>query len=150
MTTTALIREFLLAALGVDLIGPCFKDLTRSHERLPQPPSVWYTTGFLVPHVFQQEAGRISDQEKYSFADLAGEEPSNDRDGVQARLLALNAERYAEEVALGLHSKGGKKGAKAAISAGGAKKRGRPSKIASPGNSAQIEGPQAEQMGLGL
>jgi hypothetical protein len=26
---------------------------------------------------------------------------------VLARLLALNAERYAEEVALGLHSKGG-------------------------------------------
>jgi len=32
-------------------------------------------------------------------------------DAVLALLLALNAERYAEEVALGLHSKGGKKGA---------------------------------------
>ena len=42
------------------------------------------------------------------------------RDDVLARLLALNAERYAEEVALGLHAKGGKRGvrpAKAAESA---------------------------------
>ena len=35
--------------------------------------------------------------------------PDSVRDDVLARLLALNAERYAEEVALGLHSKGGKK-----------------------------------------
>jgi hypothetical protein len=32
------------------------------------------------------------------------------RDGVLARLLALNAERYAEEQAMGLHGKGGKAG----------------------------------------
>ena len=37
------------------------------------------------------------------------------RDGVLARLLALNAERYAEEVALGLHSKGGEEGSKRPI-----------------------------------
>jgi hypothetical protein len=145
MTTTALIREFLLAALGVDLIGPCFKDLTRSHERLPQPPSVWYSTGFLVSHVFQQEAGRVSDQEKYSFADLAGEEPSNDRDGVQARLLALNAERYEEEVAHGLHSKSSKKASGPA--APGAKRRGRPPKSAQAGENGSV---QAEQIGLAL
>jgi len=35
--------------------------------------------------------------------------PDEVRDDVLARLLALNAERYAEEVALGLHSKGAKK-----------------------------------------
>ena len=39
--------------------------------------------------------------------------PDNIRDDVLARLLALNAERYAEEVALGLHSKGAKQAAKA-------------------------------------
>ena len=146
MTTTALIREFLLAALGVDLIGPCFKDLTRSHERLPQPPSVWYTTGFLVPHLFHQEAGRISDQEKYSFADLAGEEPSNDRDGVQARLLALNAERYAEQVAQGLHNKGAKQAINSAASSTG-KRRGRPPKAS---QASEAERQLSEQMGLGL
>ncbi len=35
------------------------------------------------------------------------------RDDVLARLLALNAERYEEEVRLGLHSKGAKKAVKA-------------------------------------
>jgi hypothetical protein len=34
--------------------------------------------------------------------------PDAVRDDVLARLLALNAERYAEEVAMGLHSKGAK------------------------------------------
>lgn len=76
--------------------------------------------------------------------------PDAVRDDVLARLLALNAERYAEEVALGLHSKGGKKGVKAAVGAGGAKKRGRPSKAASAGDSGQTEAQQVEQMGLGL
>jgi hypothetical protein len=107
--------------------------------------SGWYTTGFLVPHLFQQEAGRISDQEKYSFADLAGEEPSNDRDGVQARLLALNAERYEEEVAHGLHSKSSKKASGPA--ALGAKRRGRPPKSAQAGENGSV---QAEQIGLAL
>jgi hypothetical protein len=39
--------------------------------------------------------------------------PDAVRDDVLARLLALNAERYAEEVALGLHSKGAAKTPKA-------------------------------------
>ena len=62
--------------------------------------------------------------------------PDDVRDDVLARLLALNAERYAEEVAQGLHSKGKKK-----VSASG-KKRGRPAKTAVSESS--------EQMGLGL
>lgn len=50
--------------------------------------------------------------------------PDAVRDDVLARLLALNAERYAEEVALGLHSRGTRK------AAGGSKSRGRPAKTA--------------------
>lgn len=76
-TSSARIRADLVTALYSDLIGPQAKDIHRHHERLPQPPSVWYTTGFLVPHVFQQEAGRSSDSDT-DYADLAGEEPSND------------------------------------------------------------------------
>jgi len=72
--------------------------------------------------------------------------PDAVRDDVLALLLALNAERYGEEVAMGLHSKGGK----VAVSAGGAKKRGRPSKAASAGDSGQTEAQEVEQMGLGL
>jgi len=66
--------------------------------------------------------------------------PDAVRDDVLARLLALNAERYAEEVALGLHSKGGKKPAKDP-SAGG-KRSGRPAKA--------VESADTEQIGLAL
>jgi len=58
------------------------------------------------------------------------------RDDVLARLLALNAERYAEEVAQGLHGKGGKK--PAADPAAGGKRRGRPAKAANSADTGQI------------
>jgi hypothetical protein len=75
--------------------------------------------------------------------------PDAVRDDVLARLLALNAERYAEEVALGLHSKGGKQAAKASRAVGssapGGKGRGRPAKASQVG---ETEPMQTEQMGL--
>jgi hypothetical protein len=70
--------------------------------------------------------------------------PDAVRDDVLARLLALNAERYAEEVALGLHSKGAKQAAKAG---GAGKRRGRPAKTI---QGVETEGQQVEQIGLGL
>ncbi len=74
--------------------------------------------------------------------------PDAVRDDVLARLLALNAERYAEEVALGLHSKGGKQAAKASRaiggSAAGGKGRGRLPRNPQP------DSIQPEQMGLAL
>ncbi len=71
--------------------------------------------------------------------------PDAVRDDVLARLLALNAERYEEEVRLGLHSKAAKQAAKAA-GAGGAsgKLRGRPPKNSQPDSS------QTAQIGLAL
>jgi hypothetical protein len=71
------------------------------------------------------------------------------RDDVLACLLALNAERYAEEVAMGLHSKAAKQAARATATAGGsaAKRRERTRKVAHAG---ETEGQQAEQMGLGF
>ncbi|MFN6344080.1 MAG: Eco57I restriction-modification methylase domain-containing protein, partial [Cyanobium sp.] len=68
--------------------------------------------------------------------------PDAVRDDVLARLLALNAERYAEEVALGLHSKGGKPATGA--------KRGRKPKAAAaatPLPAFQLE-PEPLQIGL--
>ena len=64
-----------------------------------------------------------------------------------ARLLALNAERYAEEVALGLHSKGAKQAAKVGGGAAAGKRRGRPPRGSQVG---ETEPMQTEQMGLGL
>jgi hypothetical protein len=68
---------------------------------------------------------------------------------VLARLLALNAERYAEEQTMGLHTKGVKQTAKTGTGTGSAsgKRRGRPPKVAQVG---QTGHQQAEQMGLGL
>jgi len=76
MASSAEIRQQLVTALRRDLIGPERHERERSEERLAQPPSVWYTTGFLVPHLFQQEADRPAQPDAASFADLAGEEPS--------------------------------------------------------------------------
>jgi PAS domain-containing protein len=80
--------------------------------------------------------------------------PEAVRDEVLARLLALNAERYEEEVNLGLHSKGAKQAARAAASGGGAsgKRRGRLPKAARAGETgaSQTDNPHSEQMGLGL
>ena len=79
--------------------------------------------------------------------------PDPVRDDVLARLLALNAERYEEEVNLGLHSKGAKQAAKASRTAGASgaaatgKRRGRPPNSSQPG---ETEPTQTEQMGLGL
>lgn len=78
MPTSAQIRQQLVTALRSDLIGPYWDDMARRHEQLSQPPSVWYTTGFLVPHVFQQEAERQTADHQLNFAELAGEDPSND------------------------------------------------------------------------
>jgi hypothetical protein len=75
--------------------------------------------------------------------------PDSVRDDVLARLLALNADRYEQEVTLGLHSKGAKQAARAAKAGSTAtgKRRGRPPKAS---QTADTEPMQAEQMGLGL
>jgi len=62
--------------------------------------------------------------------------PDAVRDDVLARLLALNAERYAEEVAQGLHGKTGKK--PATNSAIDGKRRGRSAKAAESTDTGQI------------
>ena len=43
------VRDYLTNALRLDLIGPRPQDTELQKERLPQAPSRWYLTGFLVP-----------------------------------------------------------------------------------------------------
>jgi hypothetical protein len=62
--------------------------------------------------------------------------PDDVRDDVLARLLALNAERYAEEVTQGLHGKGGKTQSTAPTAGG--KRRGRPARAANSADTEQI------------
>ena len=115
-------------------------------ERIDSGELFFWDAGDALDFQGQLEAyGAISGRRKlpwrYRWPDAV-------RDDVLARLLALNAERYKEEVRLGLHSKAAKQAAKAA-GAGGApgKRRGRPLKAAQAGGT---DGQQAEQMGLGL
>ena len=46
---SAAVRARLVDALRLDLIGPRPDDEALQHEHLPQAPSRWYLTGFLVP-----------------------------------------------------------------------------------------------------
>jgi hypothetical protein len=47
--TSAEVREKLLGALGLDLVGPIGEVSPYAREKLEQSPSQWYLTGFLVP-----------------------------------------------------------------------------------------------------
>ncbi len=49
MKTSAEIRDKLVEALELDLIGPTPEDKQHAEEILSQPPSKWYLTGFIVP-----------------------------------------------------------------------------------------------------
>ena len=49
MTTSAEIRQHLVDALRIDLIGPSWDDVARRHEQINQPQSVRYTTLVLLP-----------------------------------------------------------------------------------------------------
>jgi hypothetical protein len=71
--------------------------------------------------------------------------PDAIRDDVLARLLALNAERFAEEQAMGVQGKGGKTPTKG--NAGSSQRRVRGAKAS---QAAAADSQQAEQMGLSL
>jgi hypothetical protein len=50
MTTPAQVRQHLIDALQLDLIGPTPDDEAHAAEIINQQPSRWYLTGFLVPY----------------------------------------------------------------------------------------------------
>ena len=60
VTDSASVRDHLIAALRLDLVGPRPDDRALQHECLPQAPSRWYLTGFLVPSDAPQEQ-RVQD-----------------------------------------------------------------------------------------
>ena len=49
MNDSASVRDYLIEALRLDLIGPRLEDDALQRERLPHAPSRWYLTGFLAP-----------------------------------------------------------------------------------------------------
>lgn len=50
LETSAEVRASLIEALRLDLIGPSPDDPLHTHETIPQAPSRWYLSGFLVPY----------------------------------------------------------------------------------------------------
>ena len=59
----ASVRDYLIEALRLDLIGPRTGDEALQHERLPYAPSRWYLTGFLAP-TGAPDAQRAQDAEE--------------------------------------------------------------------------------------
>ena len=62
---SAATRSYLTDALRLDLIGPRAQDSALLHERLPQAPSRWYLTGFLVPTDAPDEQRAQDNEEEF-------------------------------------------------------------------------------------
>jgi hypothetical protein len=72
MASSAEIRERLATELRLDLIGPCHSDTTLVNEVLPDPPSRWYLTGFLVPVDTPSRRKARDPQEEMDTAEQGG------------------------------------------------------------------------------
>ena len=62
------VRDELVRALRLDLIGPGPEDEAYAREALSQTPSRWYLTGFLVP--YEAEASEREDETSNEQLDL--------------------------------------------------------------------------------
>lgn len=72
MTTSAEVRQRLVRGLRLDLVGPRNDDPELANEVLPEPPSRWCMTGFLVP-IGASERQRAPDpQEEMDEAEEGG------------------------------------------------------------------------------
>jgi hypothetical protein len=76
MPSSADVRDALTDSLVLDLVGPTTADHPLATELLPQGPSRWYLTGFLVP--VQSDAGARTDPESVEDVDAAGERGGTD------------------------------------------------------------------------
>lgn len=72
------VRRELANALKLDLVGPC-EQLGSPNEVLPQAPSRWYLTGFLVP--LDADQSQKVDEDSNDSVDAAGEADGADDAG---------------------------------------------------------------------
>jgi hypothetical protein len=94
--TSAEVRTELVNALKLDLVGPGQK-LGDPNEILPQPPSRWYLTGYLVPRDGGPE--QVVDPDADDDLDLAGEEGLDD-DVVPDKAAASKERRLPSSIGL--------------------------------------------------
>src|SRR5439155_23712074 len=76
MPSSTDVRDALTDSLVLDLVGPTTADHPLATELLPQGPSRWYLTGFLVP--VQSDAGARTDPESVEDVDAVGERGGTD------------------------------------------------------------------------
>ena len=89
METSAKIRERLSTELRLDLIGPSHRDASLINEILPDPPSRWYLTGFLVPVDTPSRRKARDPQEEMDTAEQGGadDDETPDRGASNPRYL---------------------------------------------------------------
>src|SRR6516165_9101488 len=89
MHTSAEIREMLASELRLDLIGPSHRDTTLVNEVLPDPPSRWYLTGFLVPVDTPSRRKARDPQEEMDTAEQGGadDDETPDRSASRPRYM---------------------------------------------------------------
>src|SRR5690242_9145277 len=88
LMTPAEVRCHLVEALGLDLIGPD-RDSQLASEVLPQAPSRWYLTGFLVP--FDAAEDQKSDEAADEGVDEIGKGAGVDDDAAPGPTAARRA-----------------------------------------------------------
>ena len=89
MATSAETRERRVTELGLDLIGPGHNDAGLANETLPDPPSRWYLTGFLVPVDAPARQKTRDPQEEMDTAEEGGgdDDETPDRGPSRSRYL---------------------------------------------------------------
>jgi len=85
MSTSSAIRSELVEALKLDLVGPD-NHHAFAHELLPDAPSRWYLSGFLVPS--EAPADQKTDETSNEEIDSGGDTGGMD----EARLMVRNSE----------------------------------------------------------
>ena len=96
--TPAEVRSELVAALQLDLVGP-HNGIGNVGETLPQHPSRWYLTGFLVP--FDAGESQANDADAGDDIDGAGERGGTDDDQTPDRAAASKT-RFPSSMGLSL------------------------------------------------
>src|SRR5271166_6455216 len=89
MATSAEIRVRLATELRLDLIGPSYRDTVLVGEVLPDPPSRWYLTGFLVPVDTPPRRKARDPQEEMDTAEQGGadDDETPDRSASRPRYM---------------------------------------------------------------
>ena len=97
MATSVEIRGELVEELRIDLVGPD-NNHAFANELLPEAPSRWYLTGFLVPTgaPIDQRTDETATEEIDSGGDTEGTDDSQPPDRAQGALLLHIGEVHAE------------------------------------------------------